>query len=47
MRIFVDADAFPNANRDVLIRASARLKVPLCLVANKSLRGWGKEGVSL
>jgi uncharacterized protein YaiI (UPF0178 family) len=46
MRIFVDADAFPNANRDVLIRASVRLKVPLCLVANKSLRGWGKGGVS-
>ncbi|MBW6486863.1 MAG: YaiI/YqxD family protein [Syntrophobacterales bacterium] len=39
MRIFVDADAFPNVIQDVLIRASARLNVPLCFVANKPLRG--------
>ena len=45
MRIFVDADAFPNVIRDVLIRASARLKVPLCFVANKALRG--KESVNI
>lgn len=42
MRIFVDADAFPNVIRDVLVRAAARLNVPLCFVANKPVRG-GKE----
>jgi len=46
MRIFVDADAFPNVIRDVLIRASVRLKVPLCFVANKALRGKESANIS-
>ena len=38
MQIFVDADAFPNVIRDILIKASVRLNVPLIFVANKPLR---------
>jgi len=38
MQIFVDADAFPNGIRDILIKASLRLNLPLIFVANKSLR---------
>ena len=38
MRIFIDADAFPNVIKDILMRASARLKVPLVFVANKPVR---------
>ncbi len=47
MRIFVDADAFPNVIRDVLVRASARLNVPLFFVANKPLRGGGSPRISV
>ena len=38
MQIFVDADAFPNVIRDILIKASVRLNIPLIFVANKPLR---------
>ena len=38
MQIFVDADAFPNGIRDILIKASQRLNLPLIFVANKPLR---------
>ncbi|MEA1970740.1 MAG: YaiI/YqxD family protein, partial [Thermodesulfobacteriota bacterium] len=38
MQIFVDADAFPNGVRDILIKASLRLKIQLIFVANKPLR---------
>jgi uncharacterized protein YaiI (UPF0178 family) len=38
MQIFVDADAFPNVIRDILIKASLRLNVPLIFIANKPLR---------
>ena len=38
MKIYIDADAFPNAIKDILIRASERLNVPLVFVANKPLR---------
>jgi uncharacterized protein len=38
MKIFVDADAFPNVIKDILIKASLRLNVPLIFVANKPLR---------
>ena len=38
MRIFIDADAFPNVIRDILIKASLRLNVQLIFVANKPLR---------
>lgn len=38
MRIFIDADAFPNVIKDILMRAAARLNVPLVFVANKPVR---------
>lgn len=38
MRIFIDADAFPNVIKDILVRASVRLNVPLVFVANKPVR---------
>lgn len=38
MQILIDADAFPNAVRDILIKASIRLDIPLIFVANKPLR---------
>lgn len=38
MQIFIDADAFPNAIRDIVIKASARLNLPLTFVANKPLK---------
>lgn len=38
MKIFIDADAFPNGIRDILIKASLRLNIPLIFVANKPLR---------
>jgi uncharacterized protein YaiI (UPF0178 family) len=47
MRIYIDADAFPNEIKDVLIRASARLNVPLCFVANKPLKVAGKANISV
>jgi len=47
MRIFIDADAFPKVIKDVLIRASVRLKVPLCFVANKPVRVEGAAEVTV
>jgi uncharacterized protein len=38
MQIFVDADAFPNALLDILIKTSRRLDIGLVFVANKPLR---------
>ena len=38
MQIYVDADGFPNAIRDLLIRAAIRLHVPVVFVANKKVR---------
>jgi uncharacterized protein YaiI (UPF0178 family) len=46
MRIFIDADAFPNVIKDVLLRASMRLNVPLCFVANKPVRVEGPANIS-
>jgi uncharacterized protein len=37
MRIWVDADACPKAVKDLVFRASARLDLPVCLVANRPL----------
>jgi uncharacterized protein YaiI (UPF0178 family) len=37
-KIWVDADACPNAIKEILFRAAERVKVPLVLVANKLLR---------
>jgi uncharacterized protein YaiI (UPF0178 family) len=37
MKIWVDADACPRVIKEIIFRASERLKVPVCLVANKGL----------
>lgn len=38
MTIWVDADACPNAIKDILFRAAERARLPLLLVANQWLR---------
>jgi uncharacterized protein YaiI (UPF0178 family) len=38
MKIYVDADGFPKAAKDLLIRAAIRLQVPVVFVANKPAR---------
>lgn len=38
MQVFIDADAFPNGIKDILIKASQRLNIQLIFVANKPLR---------
>jgi uncharacterized protein len=38
MTIYVDADAFPRQIRDVLLRASKRLSIPVTFVANRYVR---------
>ena len=38
MKIYVDADGFPGAAKDILIRAALRMDVPLVFVANKPVR---------
>ncbi len=38
MRIYVDADGFPSAAKDLVVRAAIRLQVPLVFVANKRMR---------
>ncbi len=37
MKIYVDADGFPKAAKDLLIRTAARRQVPLVFVANKKV----------
>lgn len=37
MKIWIDADASPRAVKEIVFRASERLKVEVCLVANKPL----------
>ncbi len=37
MKIWIDADACPRVIKEIVFRASGRLKIPVCLVANKSL----------
>lgn len=37
MRIWVDADACPQVVKEILYRAAERVRVPLTLVANRSL----------
>jgi uncharacterized protein YaiI (UPF0178 family) len=41
VKIWIDADACPRVVKEILFRASERLQVPLCLVANKSLAKHG------
>jgi len=47
MKIYIDADAFPNVIKDILIRASERLHVPLVFVANKPLRVKKSANISI
>ena len=37
MKIWIDADACPRAIKEIVFRASVRLEVPVCLVANQDL----------
>ncbi len=37
MQIWIDADACPRVIKEIVFRASERLNVPVCLVANMSL----------
>lgn len=37
MKIWIDADACPRVIKEILFRASERLNIPVCLVANKKL----------
>jgi uncharacterized protein YaiI (UPF0178 family) len=37
VKIWIDADACPRIIKEIVFRASARLQVPVCLVANKDL----------
>ncbi len=37
MQIFVDADAFPRALKEILYRAVERVRVPLIMVANQTM----------
>jgi uncharacterized protein YaiI (UPF0178 family) len=37
MKIWIDADACPKIVKEVVYRASARLNIPVCLVANSYL----------
>jgi uncharacterized protein len=37
MKLWVDADACPGPVRDILLRASQRLRLPIVFVANKTL----------
>jgi len=39
MKIYADADALPNAIKDILFRAAERLALPLVLVADKYIKG--------
>ena len=38
MKIWVDADACPNAVKEILFRVAERVKLPVILVANQPLR---------
>lgn len=37
MKLWIDADACPRIIKEIVFRASERLQVPVCLVANKSM----------
>jgi uncharacterized protein len=37
VKIWIDADACPKVIKEIVFRASQRLKVPVCLVANSDL----------
>lgn len=37
MKIWIDADACPKIIKEIIFRASIRLEIPVCLVANQNL----------
>ena len=37
MKIWIDADACPRVIRDIVFRASKRLRIPVCLVADREM----------
>jgi hypothetical protein len=37
MQIWIDADGCPKAAKEIVFRTSARLQLPVCLVANRAL----------
>jgi uncharacterized protein YaiI (UPF0178 family) len=37
VQIWIDADGCPNAAKEIVFRTSARLGLPVCLVANRAL----------
>ncbi len=37
MKIWIDADACPRIIKEIIFRASERLQIPVCLVANQTL----------
>lgn len=37
MKIWIDADACPRVIKEIIFKASVRLQIPVCLVANKDL----------
>jgi len=38
MKIWIDADACPKVVKEIIFKASARLKIPVCLVANSQMQ---------
>lgn len=46
MKIWIDADACPRIVKEIVFRASERLQVPVCLVANKGLAKYHSRFVS-
>jgi len=46
MQIYADADALPNAIKEILFRAAVRLRLKLTLVANKTLHVPQSEFIS-
>jgi uncharacterized protein YaiI (UPF0178 family) len=37
VQIWIDADGCPNAAKEIVFRTSARLRLPICLVANRAI----------
>lgn len=46
MKIWIDADAAPRIIKEIVFRASERLRLPVCLVANQNLARFHSSLVS-
>jgi uncharacterized protein YaiI (UPF0178 family) len=46
MKIWIDADACPRVIKEIVFRASERLQVDVCLVANKALTKYNSRFVT-